>query len=97
MQIGSLALAAAVLASAPHVLAAEPAIGKTAPAFEAVDSNGQRVRLADFRGKIVVLEWTNHQCPYVRKHYGAGNMQKTQGLARERDVIWLSLISSGPG
>ncbi len=97
MSARSLLAAAMVFAAAPAAGGTEPQIGKPAPAFTAVDSNGQQVRLADFRGKVVVLEWTNHQCPYVRKHYGAGNMQKTQGVARERGVVWLSLISSAPG
>ncbi|HKD56261.1 MAG TPA: redoxin domain-containing protein, partial [Hyphomicrobiaceae bacterium] len=53
-------------------------IGEPAPAFTLADSNGKAVSLADFKGKTVVLEWTNHNCPYVRKHYGANNMQMLQ-------------------
>ena len=89
------ALAAAV--AAPAALAAGPDLGKAAPDFAAADTYGKPVRLADFKGKLVVLEWSNHQCPYVRKHYGAGNMQKTQGVARELGVVWITIISSGPG
>jgi peroxiredoxin len=92
----SVAAALALTLAAPP-LAAEPTIGKPAPDFTAIDSDGKPVRLADFRGKLVVLEWTNHQCPYVRKHYGADNMQKTQKAARADNVVWLSIISSGPG
>ena len=72
-------------------------LGKPAPDFAAVDTNGKPVRLSDLKGKLVVLEWSNHQCPYVRKHYGAGNMQKTQGLAQAMGVTWITIISSAPG
>ena len=72
-------------------------IGEPAPDFEGVDSSGKVQRLADYRGKIVVLEWTNHDCPFVRKHYGAGNMQDQQRQAAAQGVVWLSVISSAPG
>lgn len=75
----------------------EPQIDRPAPDFSATDSDGNVRRLADFRGKTVVLEWTNAQCPYTRKHYSSGNMQSLQELARQRGVIWLSVISSAPG
>jgi len=75
----------------------EPEVGQPAPLFSATDSNGKIHNLADYRGKVVVLEWTNHDCPYVRKHYGAGNMQALQNEAREADVVWLTVISSAPG
>ena len=88
-------LAAAVLAV--PALAAGPDLGKPAPDFAAADTNGKQVRLADFKGKLVILEWSNHQCPYVRKHYGAGNMQKTQEAARALGVTWITIISSAPG
>lgn len=74
-----------------------PLAGKAAPAFEAVDSNGKTVKLADFKGKTVVLEWTNHDCPYVRKHYGAGNMQALQAEATGKGVVWLTIVSSARG
>lgn len=89
--IATASLAAAVAAHAQ----ATP--GKAAPAFSATDSNGKAVSLADFKGKIVVLEWTNHDCPYVRKHYGSGNMQALQGDAASAGVVWLSVVSSAPG
>jgi peroxiredoxin len=72
-------------------------IGEPAPGFEGVDTRGNVHRLADYRGKIVVLEWTNHDCPFVRKHYGAGNMQDQQREAAAQGVVWLSVISSAPG
>jgi peroxiredoxin len=75
----------------------EPQIGRPAPDFSATDSDGKVHRLADLRGKTVVLEWTNAECPYTRKHYFSGNMQNLQELARRRGVVWLSVISSAPG
>ncbi len=72
-------------------------VGEPAPDFEGVDTQGTSHRLADYRGKTVVLEWTNHDCPYVRKHYGAGNMQDQQREAADQSVVWLSVISSAPG
>jgi len=72
-------------------------VGEPAPDFEGVDTQGKVHRLADYRGKTVVLEWTNHDCPYVRKHYGAGNMQEQQRQAAAQGVVWLSVISSAPG
>jgi peroxiredoxin len=76
---------------------AAPRVGEPAPDFTGVDTQGKPHRLADYRGKTVVLEWTNHDCPYVRKHYGAGNMQEQQREAAAQGVIWLSVISSAPG
>ena len=61
----------------------EPQVGQPAPDFSAVDSQGQMRHLADYRGKMVVLEWTNAECPYTRKHYESGNMQSLQSLARD--------------
>jgi AhpC/TSA family len=75
----------------------EPQVGQPAPAFSGTDSQGNARRLEDFRGKTVVLEWTNADCPFTRKHYASGNMQALQGLAREHGVVWLSVISSAPG
>jgi len=86
-----------VFAAAATGAGPEPQIGLPAPQFTAVDSEGKTRRLEDFRGKTVVLEWTNADCPYTRKHYTSGNMQHLQSLARERGVIWLSVISSAPG
>lgn len=78
-------------------LAAAPVIGEPAPDFEVVDTAGQTHSLSDFAGQTVVLEWTNHDCPYVRKHY-TGNMQDQQRMARnEHGAVWLSVISSKPG
>jgi peroxiredoxin len=72
-------------------------IGEPAPTFSLTDSNGKAVSLTDFKGKTVVLEWTNHECPYVRKHYSANNMQMLQKKWTAQGVVWLTLISSAPG
>ena len=76
---------------------AAPEVGKPAPDFSAVDSNGKTVNLSDYRGKIVVLEWTNDGCPYVKKHYSSGNMQSLQKDETAKGIVWLTIISSAPG
>ena len=76
---------------------AEVTVGATAPEFMAVDTNGQEQSLSAYRDRFVVLEWVNHECPFVGKHYGSGNMQKLQGRYTEQGVIWLSICSSAPG
>ncbi len=76
---------------------ASPEIGQAAPAFSVVDSKGVTHSLSDFAGKIVVLEWTNHDCPFVKKHYETDNMQSLQRELTGQDVVWLSVISSAPG
>ena len=76
---------------------AEVRVGAPAPAFTLTDSNGRHHSLADFKGKTVVLEWTNHDCPFVRKHYRSNNMQALQKKWTGQGVAWLSVISSGPG
>jgi peroxiredoxin len=68
-----------------------------APDFTLADSNGKNVSLAQFRGKTVVLEWNNPECPFVRKHYGAGNMQKQQADAKAHGVVWLTINSGADG
>ena len=69
---------------------------RPAPDFTAVDADGKTRSLSEFRGKTVVLEWTNEGCPYVRKHY-SGNMQGLQQAARADGVVWLTIASSAPG
>ena len=88
----------ALLLFAAGPATAAPEIGQPAPDFELVDTAGQAHSLSDFAGRTVVLEWTNHQCPFVQKHYDAGNMQQQQRAAREQhDAVWLTIISSKPG
>jgi len=72
-------------------------VGTAAPPFSIPATTGKTVSLADYKGKIVVLEWTNHECPYVRKHYESGNMQALQKEITAEGVVWLTLISSAPG
>jgi hypothetical protein len=72
-------------------------VGQPAPAFTATDSNGHQHSLANYKGKFVVLEWHNQECPYVGKHYGSGNMQKLQKYWTSKGVIWLTVISSASG
>jgi thioredoxin-related protein len=72
-------------------------VGDPAPGFSATDSNGKQQRLADYKGKYVVLEWHNQGCPYTRKHYESGNMQRLQKEWTGKGVVWLTVISSAPG
>ncbi len=95
MKAYSFAVVAVALATAPAV--AEPMVGKAAPNFRANDVNGRVISLSDFRGKTVVLEWNNPECPFVKKHYESGNMQKTQAAAKKDGVVWLSINSSAAG
>jgi AhpC/TSA family protein len=73
---------------------AAPTIGQSAPDFTLSDASGKPVKLSDFRGRHVVLEWTNPGCPYVRKHYDSGNMPATQKDAVDRGVVWLAINST---
>ena len=89
-----LAFTTIVALAAPGLAA--PQVGQPAPAFRAVDSNGKTRSLAEFKGKTVVLEWTNAECPFVKKHY-AGNMQALQKAAAKDGVVWLVVNSGAPG
>jgi len=93
---GMMGAAAPAAWAAPSELAT-PQIGQSAPDFTAKDSKGNPIRLSQYHGKTVVLEWTNAECPYTRKHYTSGNMQSVQALAQKTGVIWLTVISSAPG
>jgi peroxiredoxin len=87
-------LAALIVPALAHAAAN---VDAPAPAFTATTADGKTVSLADYKGKTVVLEWTNHDCPYVKKHYGSGNMQSQQKAAASQGVVWLQVISSAPG
>ena len=91
-----LSISAGVLMAANLAFAA-PEVGKTAPDFDLVDTQGNTVALSSLQGKTVVMEWTNHQCPFVKKHYESGNMQALQKEATADDVVWVSVISSAQG
>jgi glutathione peroxidase-family protein len=86
---GSVILSAAAFAGAK--------VDEPAPAFTLKDAAGKAHSLADYKGKLVVLEWVNFGCPFVRKHYDSGNMQRLQRTAAGKGVIWLSICSSAPG
>jgi peroxiredoxin len=90
----SLMLALALFAGG---IAASPEVGKPAPDFSGVDTSGKSWSLGELKGRLVILEWTNHDCPYVRKHYESGNMQALQKEAADAGYVWLSVISSAPG
>ena len=94
--IPAVALVAGNMTAADPVLAQVP-IGAPAPGFSGNDVNGRTVRFADFRGKTVVLEWNNPECPSVKAHYESGNMLKAQAAAAEDGVVWLTINSSAKG
>jgi len=94
------AIAIGALAAQPVTIApaAAPArVGEPAPAFSAGDVAGKIIRLGDYAGKTVVLEWTNDGCPFVGKHYDSGNMQALQRRYTAAGVVWLTIASSAPG
>jgi len=72
-------------------------VGKPAPEFTGKTLAGESVSLSDFKGKVVVLEWVNFDCPFVKKHYASGNMGKLQEKYKARDVVWLTINSSAEG
>jgi peroxiredoxin len=84
-------------ASAALFAADSPAVGTTAPDFSLTDSKGKTQSVSQYKGKYVVLEWFNPECPFVKKHYGSGNMQKLQEEFTAKGVVWLSVDSSAPG
>lgn len=92
-----LSLAAALATVVVLPVRAEAVIDKPAPAFTAATADGKTLDLASLRGKTVVLEWTNHDCPFVRKHYESGNIPRLQKEATAKGVVWLQVISSAPG
>lgn len=97
-KISYLTLAAGLilgLNTGPAEAAAE--VGKAAPAISATDIDGNAFNLEDHKGKTVVLEWTNHNCPFVVKHYETNNMQQAQKKATDNGVVWVSIVSSAPG
>ncbi len=93
----SLTIALLSLASAALYAADSPAVGSAAPDFSLPDTGGKTHSLSDYKGKYVVLEWFNPECPFVKKHYGSGNMQKLQGEYTSKGVVWLTIDSNAPG
>ena len=74
-----------------------PPVGSAAPDFSVPDANGKTQSLSEYKGKYVVLEWFNPECPFVKKHYGGGNMQKLQQEYTGKGVVWLTVDSNAPG
>ena len=90
-------VAALAVALVPVAAVAQAVVGSPAPNFTATDSHGQAHSLTEYRGKYVVLEWHNHDCPYTKKHYASGNMQSLQKEWTAKGVVWFTVISSAPG
>ena len=89
--------AALAIALVPAAAVAQAVVGSAAPNFTATDSHGQSHSLEQYRGKYVVLEWHNHDCPYTKKHYASGNMQALQKRWTAKGVVWFTVISSAQG
>ena len=93
--IGTRNTIAALVGALALVMSAQAAeVGKPAPDFNTTDAKGQALDLKNLKGKVVVLEWINHGCPFVKKHYGAGNMQKIQETYTAKGVVWISVSSA---
>src|SRR5438477_681300 len=91
-------LLALISLTATTLIAADsPPVGAAAPDFSLPDAGGKTHRLSEYKGKYVVLEWFNPECPFVKKHYGGGNMQKLQGEFTGKGVVWLTIDSNAPG
>lgn len=90
-------LTLAVMLFSPTAWSAALSIGQMAPQFSLPDSDGKIQSLKDYKGKTVILEWTNDGCPYVQKHYDSNNMQSLQKEMTDKGIVWFSVISSKPG
>jgi len=97
MTMKHLLLGGAVILWTSASAIAAPVVGQMAPNWTGTDTNGVVHNLSDFKGKTVVMEWTNHQCPYVKKHYDGGNMQTLQKEATDDGIVWVSIVSSAKG
>ncbi len=97
--LSAAAIGAAGLLALPQIGNANSGaqVGQPAPAFSVKDTNGKTVSLADLKGKTVVLEWSNHDCPFVKKHYTGNNMQALQKKWTAQNVVWLTIVSSPVG
>src|SRR5437868_3422547 len=91
-------LLAFISVTATTVMAADsPPVGAAAPDFSLPDAAGKTHSLSEYKGKYVVLEWFNPECPFVKKHYGSGNMQKLQTEFTSKGIVWLTIDSNAPG
>ena len=93
----ALALGAFLLTTLAGPAMAQQQTGQPAGNFRLMDASGKPVALSDFRGRTVVLEWNNPGCPYVKKHYDSGNMQRAQAAAKQQGAVWLTINSGAPG
>lgn len=94
---GTTLVAAAAISVAAVARHGSATVGSPAPSFDATDTNGNSVKLSDYKGKYVVLEWSNFDCPYVKKHYNSHNMQDLQKKYTDKGVVWLTIFSSPDG
>src|SRR5580693_2840367 len=94
---GTTLVAAAAISMAAVAGHSSVTVGSAAPSFDATDSNGNSVKLSDYKGKYVVLEWSNFDCPYVKKQYDSKNMQALQKKYTDAGVVWLTVFSSSDG
>src|SRR5438477_12359317 len=91
-------LIAVITLAAGALYAADiPPVGSAAPDFSVPDTNGKTHSLSQYKGKYLVLEWFNPECPFVKKHYGSGNMQKLQAEYTGKGIVWLTIDSNAPG
>src|SRR5438128_10745098 len=97
MKTKSILITASSLIASTLLALDAPPVGSSAPSFSLPDAKGATHSLADYKGKYVVLEWFNPDCPFVKKHYGGGNMQKLQEEFTGKGVVWLSVDSSAAG
>jgi peroxiredoxin len=97
MKTKLLLTAVATFMAGPIYAADVPPVGTAAPDFSLTDSNGKAHSLSQYKGKYVVLEWFNPECPFVKKHYGSDNMQKLQQEYTSKGVVWLTIDSNAPG
>src|SRR5437868_4338236 len=93
----TLLLALSSLVATTLFAADSPPVGAAAPDFSLPDVSGKTHSLSEYKGKYVVLEWFNPECPFVKKHYGSGNMQKLQEEYTGKGVVWLTIDSNAPG
>jgi peroxiredoxin len=97
MKLKSILVTAGSLIATSLLAVDSPPVGAAAPDFSLADAKGKTHSLSQYKGKYVVLEWFNPECPFVKKHYGPGNMQKLQEEYTGKGVVWLSIDSSAPG
>src|SRR6266567_293466 len=97
MKTKSILTILASLATTTLLALDSPPVGSAAPDFSLTDAKGQSHSLSQYKGKYFVLEWFNPECPFVKKHYGSGNMQKLQEEYTSKGVVWLTIDSNAPG